>query len=115
MLRSIITGCGGYLPATIITNTDLAKRIDTSEEWITQRTGIQRRHVAAPNEKTSDLALAAARMALTNAKTDASTLDAIIVATTTPDNTFPATATRVQTELGLTRGFAFDVQAVCSG
>jgi 3-oxoacyl-[acyl-carrier-protein] synthase III len=113
--RSVILGCGGYLPEKIVTNDDLAKRVDTSDEWIARRTGIRSRHVAAENEKTSDLALAAARNALANAGVAAETLDAVIVATTTPDNTFPATAARVQSLLGLTRGFAFDVQAVCSG
>jgi 3-oxoacyl-[acyl-carrier-protein] synthase III len=113
--RSVIIGCGGYLPEKIVTNGDLARRVDTSDEWIVRRTGIRSRHVAAENEKTSDLALAAARAALADARIEADTLDAILVATTTPDNTFPATAARVQSMLGLTRGFAFDVQAVCSG
>ena len=108
-------GCGSYLPEKILTNTELAKRVDTTDEWITKRTGIKRRHIAGPNEKTSDLALAAARAALADAKTDAAEIDLIIVATTTPDNTFPATAVKVQASLGLTKGFAFDVQAVCSG
>lgn len=115
MRRSVITGCGSYLPEKIVTNHDLAKRVDTSDEWIVQRTGIHRRHIAAPEEKTSDLATKAARAALTNAKCDAGTIDVIVVATTTPDNTFPATATKVQANLGITRGFALDVQAVCSG
>jgi len=115
MIRSVILGCGGYLPEKIVANDELAKRIDTSDEWIVKRTGIRQRHIAAPDEKTSDLALAAARAALADAKTEAGDIDAIIVATATPDNTFPATATRVQAELGLIKGFALDVQAVCSG
>ena len=115
MRRSVIRGCGGYLPEQIVTNHDLAKRVDTSDEWIVQRTGIRARHVAAPDEKTSDLATKAALTALAEAKFDASTIDAIIVATTTPDNTFPATATKVQANLGVTTGFAMDVQAACSG
>lgn len=114
-IRSVIVGCGSYLPKEIVTNDDLAKRIDTSDEWITRRTGIKQRHIAAPHEKTSDLAVAAARAALTHAGVDASSIDAIVVATTTPDNTFPATATRVQAALGIHQGFALDVQAVCSG
>ena len=113
--RSVIAGCGSYLPATILSNDELATRVDTSDEWITRRTGIKRRHIAAADEKTSDLAIAAARDALTNANLQADQIDAVIVATTTPDNTFPATAARVQASLGITRGFAFDVQAVCSG
>ncbi len=113
--RSVVLGCGSYLPAKIVTNDDLAKRLETSDEWIVKRTGIKARHIAGPEEKTSDLALAAARAALADAKTDAASIDVIIVATTTPDNTFPATAARVQAALGLTAGFAFDVQAVCSG
>ncbi len=113
--RSQFLGCGGYLPERIITNAELAQTIDTSDEWIVQRTGISERHVAAPGELTSDLATAAARRALTAAKVDASEIDMIILATATPDNTFPATAARVQHNLGITRGAAFDVQAVCTG
>ncbi|HEU0117178.1 MAG TPA: beta-ketoacyl-ACP synthase III [Alphaproteobacteria bacterium] len=113
--RSAILGCGGYLPEKILTNAELAKRVDTTDEWITKRTGIKTRHIVAPDEKTSDLALAAARAALADAKIDASEIDVIVVATTTPDNTFPATAAKVQAALGITKGFAFDVQAVCSG
>ena len=115
LIRSVVIGCGSYLPEKIVSNDELAKRVETTDEWIRRRTGIQRRHIAAPQEKTSDLALAAARAALANAKIEASSLDVIILATTTPDNTFPATATKVQAALGLTHGFAFDVQAVCSG
>ncbi len=113
--RSIIAGCGSYLPEKIVTNDELAKRVDTSDEWIVRRTGIKRRHVAGPGEKTSDLAAAAAREALTSAGATIDAIDMIVVATTTPDNTFPATAARVQALLGMTKGFAFDVQAVCSG
>jgi 3-oxoacyl-[acyl-carrier-protein] synthase-3 len=115
MLRSVILGCGSYLPQTILSNDELAKRVDTTDEWIVKRTGIKRRHIAGKDEKTSDLAVAAAREALAQAKIDASEIDVIVVATTTPDNTFPATATKVQALLGITHGFAFDVQAVCSG
>ena len=110
--RSQIIGCGGYLPARIVTNADLAKTLDTSDEWIVQRTGIRQRHVAAPGEKTSDLALNAARKALAAAKVSPEDVDLIVLATSTPDNTFPATAARVQGALGMKRGAAFDVQAV---
>ena len=115
MRRSVVAGCGAYLPERIVTNEELAKRIDTSDEWITRRTGIRQRHIAAEGELTSDLALAASKRALAAAGMDASELDLIILATTTPDNTFPATATRIQAQLGVTRGAAFDVQAVCTG
>lgn len=115
MRRSVILGCGSYLPETILTNDELAKRVETTDEWIVKRTGIKRRHIASTDQKTSDLAVAAARAALAQAKIDASEIDVIVVATTTPDNTFPATATKVQAQLGITHGFAFDVQAVCSG
>lgn len=116
MRRSVILGCGGYLPAQVVTNNDLVARgIDTTDEWIVQRTGISQRHVAAKDEFTSDLATAAARKALAHAGVDVSEIDMIVVATTTPDNVFPSTAARVQAKLGMTRGFAFDVQAVCSG
>ncbi|MDP6389612.1 MAG: beta-ketoacyl-ACP synthase III, partial [Alphaproteobacteria bacterium] len=98
-----------------MTNDELAKRIDTSDEWIRQRTGICQRHIAAEGELTSDIALHASRSALADAGIDASDVDLIVLATATPDNTFPATATRVQAELGITRGAAFDVQAVCTG
>ncbi|MGZ5959937.1 MAG: beta-ketoacyl-ACP synthase III [Rhizomicrobium sp.] len=108
-------GCGAYLPRTVLTNAELAKRIDTSDEWIRERTGIHQRHIVAKGEKTSDLALHAARAALASAKMDVGELDMIVVATTTPDETFPATATTLQARLGMTRGAAFDVQAVCSG
>lgn len=113
--RSIVLGCGAFLPANVVTNDDLAKRVDTNDAWIVDRTGIKRRHFAAAGEMTSDLALTAGRRALAAADVNAGDLDLIIVATTTPDETFPATATRVQAKLGMTRGAAFDIQAVCSG
>jgi len=115
VIRSHVMGCGSILPRTILTNAELAKRVDTSDEWIRERTGIQQRHIVAKGEMTSDLALQAARNALHDAKIDAHDLDLIVVATTTPDETFPATATRLQARLGMKRGAAFDVQAVCSG
>ncbi|GBD48627.1 beta-ketoacyl-ACP synthase III [Methylopila sp. Yamaguchi] len=114
-IRSVVRGCGAYLPSEVLTNADLAKTVDTSDEWIVQRTGIRQRHIAAHGEMTSDLALFAAREALANGGVEASEIDLIILATATPDNTFPATATTVQAALGITHGFAFDVQAVCSG
>lgn len=113
--RSLILGCGSHLPARILTNQDLAARIDTSDQWIQERTGIAQRHVAAEGELTSDLAVAASREALSKAGMSGNDLDLIVCATSTPDQTFPATATRVQAQLGMTRGAAFDVQAVCSG
>ena len=113
--RSHIAGCGSYLPERVITNNEMAKLVDTSDEWITARTGIERRHIAADGEKTSDLALHASTAALAAAGMRADDLDMIVLATATPDETFPATATMVQAKLGMTQGFAFDVQAVCSG
>ncbi|HTS94103.1 MAG TPA: beta-ketoacyl-ACP synthase III [Stellaceae bacterium] len=113
--RSVVVGCGGYLPEKIVSNAELAARLETSDEWIVQRTGIRQRHIAAAGELTSDLAVAAARPALRAAGMAASDLDLIVLATATPDHTFPATATKVQKALGMTRGAAFDVQAVCSG
>jgi 3-oxoacyl-[acyl-carrier-protein] synthase III len=113
--RSLVTGLGSFLPETVVTNADLAARIDTSDEWITSRTGIRRRHIARPGERTSDLAFAAAGAALNDAGLTADALDLIVVATTTPDETFPSVATSIQARLGMTRGAAFDVQAVCSG
>ncbi|GAB4174232.1 MAG: ketoacyl-ACP synthase III [Thalassobaculales bacterium] len=115
MFRSVLVGCGAYLPAQVVSNDDLASRIDTTDEWIRQRTGIRQRHVAAAGETTADLATAAARRALDAAGIAAGEVDLIVLATTTPDDTFPATATKVQARLGLDRGFAFDVQAVCAG
>lgn len=113
--RSRLVGWGGYLPARIVTNAELAQRLDTSDEWIVQRTGIRQRHIAAEGELTSDLALGAARKAMAVAGKTAADIDLVIVATTTPDETFPATATKVQAALGMVRGAAFDVQAVCAG
>ena len=115
MRRSQIIGFGSYLPQNIVTNDDLAEKIDTSDEWIRKRTGIAQRHIAADGELTSDIATDAARAALKNAGLDANAIDLIVLATATPDNTFPATATRVQSNLGIRRGAAFDVQAVCAG
>jgi len=115
VIRSQILGCGAYLPETIVTNAELAKRVDTSDEWIRERTGIRQRHIAKDGEKTSDLAVEASRRALRAAGIDAGELDLVICATTTPDLTFPATATAIQARLGMNRGAAFDVQAVCSG
>ncbi|HTH96203.1 MAG TPA: beta-ketoacyl-ACP synthase III [Stellaceae bacterium] len=114
-IRSIILGCGGYLPENILTNAELATRVDTSDEWIVQRTGIRQRHIAADGELTSDLALKAAKAALAHAGLKGEDIDLIVLATATPDNTFPATATRVQHALGMKGGMAFDIQAVCSG
>jgi 3-oxoacyl-[acyl-carrier-protein] synthase III len=114
-LRSQVAGCGAYLPERIITNRELADRLDTSDAWIRQRTGIGERRVAGPGELTSDLAFRAAERALASAGVSGSDLDLLIVATATPDNTFPATATKVQARLGMLRGAAFDVQAVCAG
>ena len=115
MLRSQVAGCGAYLPERIIGNRELADRLDTSDEWIRQRTGIGERRVAAPGELTSDLAFRAAQRALASAGMSGSDLDLLVLATATPDNTFPATAAKVQARLGMIRGAAFDVQAVCAG
>ena len=113
--RSILAGCGAYLPDRVIDNNELAKLVDTSNDWIKQRTGIEKRHVVADGELTSDLAVKAADQALSQANIPANDIDLIIVATTTPDQTFPATATKVQADLGITSGAAFDIQAVCAG
>lgn len=113
--RSIVAGCGSYLPERVVTNGELAERVDTSDEWIVARTGIRQRHIAAEGEVTSDLAFFAAERALEHAGIPASDLDLLVLATTTPDQTFPATATKVQHRLGMISGAAFDVQAVCSG
>lgn len=115
VIRSHLIGCGAYLPQNCVSNDELAKRVDTSDEWIQERTGIKQRHIAADGEMTSDLALKAAQEALEDAEMDAQDIDLIIVATTTPDQTFPAVATKVQAALGVHHGAAFDVQAVCSG
>jgi 3-oxoacyl-[acyl-carrier-protein] synthase-3 len=115
VLRTAITGVGAYLPEEVVTNSDLAKIVDTSDTWIFERTGIHERRRAAPDQAVSDLAVAAARQALEAAGRTAEDIDLIIVATTTPDLTFPATAAIVQRKLGAPMGVAFDVQAVCSG
>ena len=114
-IRSIVRGVGAYLPQKVLTNAELAKTVDTSDEWIQQRVGIKERHIAAEGEYTSDLAVAAAKNALANAGLTPDDIDLIIVATTTPDYTFPAAATLVQMKLGIHHGMAFDIQAVCSG
>jgi 3-oxoacyl-[acyl-carrier-protein] synthase-3 len=113
--RSVIAGCGSALPQRVMTNADMSKVVDTSDEWIVERTGIKARHIAGEGETTRSLGAEAARRALAHAGIDAGEVDLIIVATATPDQTFPATATLVQADLGITRGAAFDVHAVCSG
>jgi len=113
--QTLITSTGSYLPEKCLSNDDLAAILDTDDEWIRQRTGIRQRHIVADDETTSDLAVAAARKALDGAEIDAGDIDAIIIATTTPDQTFPATAAAVQAKLGAINAFAFDVQAVCAG
>jgi 3-oxoacyl-[acyl-carrier-protein] synthase-3 len=115
VIRSVFRGCGAYLPERVVTNEELTKTVDTSDEWIRERTGITQRHIAAEGETTSDLAFHAATRALANAGLEADDIDLIVLATATPDETFPATATRVQARLEMFHGFAFDVQAVCSG
>lgn len=114
-LRSVVKGVGGYLPDRIVTNQDLAQIVDTSDEWITARTGIRERRIAADGELTSAMGLAAAKAALADAGLEPGDIDLIVLATSTPDQTFPATAVTIQAELGITDGAAFDVQAVCSG
>jgi len=115
LFHSVVVGCGAYLPARIVTNVELASRLETTDAWIVERTGIRQRHIAADGERTSDLALHAARRALENAGMAPAAVDLIVLATTTPDDTFPATATKVQAALGIDHGAAFDVQAVCAG
>jgi 3-oxoacyl-[acyl-carrier-protein] synthase-3 len=115
MMRSVVRGIGSYLPAKVLTNADLAAMMDTSDEWIVQRTGISERHIAAEGELTSDLAKVAAERALADAGYEAKDIDLIVVGTSTPDLTFPATAVAVQEKLGIHHGAAFDLQAVCSG
>jgi 3-oxoacyl-[acyl-carrier-protein] synthase-3 len=115
VIRSVVQGCGSYLPERLVTNEELSKTVDTTDEWIQQRTGIRQRHIAADGEFTSHLAIKASERALEHAGIKASDLDLIVLATATPDETFPATATRVQAALGMTKGAAFDVQAVCAG
>src|SRR4051812_9538853 len=112
-LRTVVLGCGSYLPKRALSNADLARMVDTSDEWIVQRTGIRKRHIAEPTEFTSHLAAEAARAALANAGLTADAIDLIVVGTSTPDNTFPATAVAVQAALGIQGGAAFDLQAVC--
>ena len=112
-MRSILLGVGAHLPTRVLTNAELAERVDTSDDWIRERTGIRQRHIAGDGELTSDLAIAASKKALKAAEREAKDVDLIIVATTTPDLTFPATAARVQAALGVHQGAAFDLQAVC--
>lgn len=113
--RSVVVGCGSYLPERVLTNAELVGMVDTSDEWIVQRTGIRERRIAAPGELTSHLAVNAARAALAAAEVDPLSIDLVVLATATPDNTFPASAVSVQAALGITHGAAFDLQAVCTG
>ena len=115
MIRSVVRGNGAALPRRIMKNADFEGMVETSDEWIAQRTGIRQRHIAAAGETTSDLATAAAKAALAHAGIGADAVDLIVLATSTPDHTFPSTATQVQARLGMSRGAAFDIQAVCSG
>ncbi len=115
MIRSELIGCGSYLPERVVTNAELSAKLDTTDEWITSRTGIRQRHLAADGELTSDLALKASERALEDAGVPVAEVDMVVLATSTPDNTFPATATKVQYRLGMVNGAAFDIQAVCSG
>ena len=112
---SYILGCGSYLPKKILTNNDLSKKLDTSDEWIKTRTGINQRYIADKKQLNSDLGFEAAKKAIKNSKIKTSDIDLIIVATSTPDHTFPSTATKIQGKLGIKKGFAFDIQAACSG
>ena len=112
---SYILGCGGYLPKKILTNNDLSKKLNTSDEWIKTRTGINQRHIADKKQLNSDLGFEAAKKAIQNSKIKTSDIDLIIVATSTPDHTFPSTAAKIQGKLGIKKGFAFDIQAACSG
>lgn len=113
--RSVVVASGAYLPERTLTNDELSRLLDTSDEWIAERTGIRERRIAADGELTSDLAVRAARAALADGGIEAGDVDLVVLATSTPDETFPATATRVQAALGMTRGAAFDIQAVCTG
>ena len=112
---SYILGCGSYLPKKILTNNDLSKKLDTSDEWIKTRTGINQRYIADKKQLNSDLGFEAAKKAIKNSKIKTSDIDLIILATSTPDHTFPSTATKIQGKLGIKKGFAFDIQAACSG
>jgi len=114
-LRARVAGCGAYLPRRVLTNAELAERVDTNDAWIAQRTGIRQRHIAGDGERTSQMATKAAEAALARAGLSPADIDLIVLATSTPDDTFPATATQVQAALGMTRGAAFDIQAVCTG
>lgn len=114
-MRSVVIGHGAYLPERVMTNAELARMVDTSDEWIVQRTGIKQRHIAAEGEFTSHLGLKAAQAAIADAKIDPQSIDLIVLATSTPDHTFPATAVQIQNGLGIHHGAAFDIQAVCSG
>jgi len=114
-VRTVVRGCGAYLPERVLTNADMAQLVDTSDQWIAERTGIRQRHIAAEGELTSAMGVAAARRALADAGMDATEIDLIVLATSTPDQTFPATAVTIQADLGITQGAAFDIQAVCSG
>jgi 3-oxoacyl-[acyl-carrier-protein] synthase-3 len=115
VMRSVVLGCGSYLPSRVVTNAELSRQVDTSDEWITQRTGIRERRIAADGETTSEMGIKAARAALAAAGVEAQSIDLIVLATSTPDNTFPASAVAIQAGLGITQGAAFDLQAVCSG
>ena len=115
IIRSVILGCGGSLPKRVMTNDELSTFVDTTDQWIRERTGIEERHIASEDETTADIGTAAAEQALERAGVDPADIDLIILATSTPDNTFPATAVEIQARLGMTHGAAFDVQAVCSG
>ena len=110
--RTVIRGVGAYLPKRIMTNQDMSKIVDTTDDWITERTGIKQRHIAAEGEFTSDLGIAAAKQALIRSGIDPVEIDLVICATATPDKTFPATAVKIQHALGITKGAAFDIQAV---
>jgi 3-oxoacyl-[acyl-carrier-protein] synthase-3 len=114
-MRSVVLGCGSYLPSRVVANSDLSRMVDTTDEWITQRTGIRERRVAADGETTSAMGIKAAQAALAAAGVDAQSIDLVVLATSTPDNTFPASAVQIQAGLGITQGAAFDLQAVCSG
>ena len=115
VIRSVIRGVGAHLPKRIMTNAELAKIVDTTDDWIVERSGIRQRHIADDSELTSDLGIAASRQALVRAGIDPVDIDLVVCATATPDRTFPATAVKIQSALGVTKGAAFDVQAVCSG